>query len=206
MNVDKGFTEVRHSQRLNKHSTYTIEDIASTELSLLDSLQTATHALKDIAKINGNSTSTLEEQFGWINKWSSLKPQEKLNKFAQNACHELNLYLKLKDGLFFEAIVRPYLLNKMEKTFTDYYLLDNQKAMFSYYETQYKRTQLNPLELTLLAIFMAKKGEKVKAKAIADLLRREESKLSISERNQCFDTVLKLYELKQNDEFKDLID
>ena len=108
---------------------------------------------------------------------------EKLNKFAQNACHELNLYLKLKDGLFFEAIVRPYLLNKMEKTFTDYYLLDNQKAMFSYYETQYKRTQLNPLELTLLAIFMAKKGEKVKAKAIADLLRREESKLSISERN-----------------------
>ena len=79
--------------------------------------------------------------------------------------------------------MRPYLLNKMEKTFTDYYLLDNQKAMFSYYETQYKRTQLNPLELTLLAIFMAKKGEKVKAKAIADLLRREESKLSISERN-----------------------
>lgn len=94
----------------------------------------------------------------------------------------------------------------MEKSFIDYFLLDSAKAMDAYFETQYKRAQLNPLELTLLAIFMAKRGKQTQAKAIADLLRREAGETSISERNQCFDTVLKLYELKQNDEFKDLID
>ncbi len=54
LDVKKAFTEVRHSTGLLKHGVYHIEDIASTELSLLDSMQSVVHAIKDIAKINGD--------------------------------------------------------------------------------------------------------------------------------------------------------
>lgn len=97
LDIEKGFTELRHATPLLKHATYHIEDISSTELSLVDSLQTVKHVLKDLAKMSGWSSKVLQGQFGWIERWSKLKPQDKLNKFGGFACHELNLFLKFRD-------------------------------------------------------------------------------------------------------------
>ncbi len=84
----------------------------------------------------------------------------------------------------------------MEKTFTDYFLLDKDEAMMAYFTQLHKLSMLNPLELTLLTIYLAKRGHLDEAKAVADLLRRHEPEISITEKNKCFDCVLKLYELK----------
>jgi len=38
-------------------------------------------------------------------------------------CHELNLFLFFKDLAYFETYVKEFLVNKLEKTFVDYFLL-----------------------------------------------------------------------------------
>ena len=107
-----------------------------------------------------------------------MKPQEKLKKFGNSACHELNLFIKFRDPEFFEAIVRPYLFNKMEKSFMDYFLLDKDGAMADYYEKIDKRRTLNPLELALLAVFYAKRGKLERTEALAALLKRKATKIT----------------------------
>ena len=94
-----------------------------------------------------------------------------MKKFGTYACHELNLFIKFRDPEFFEAIVRPYLFNKMEKSFMDYFLLEKDGAMADYYEQMPKRKILNPLELALLAVFYAKRGKLERSEALAALLR-----------------------------------
>ena len=34
------------------------------------------------------------------------------------------MFVKLKDPQFFETVTRPFLMNKIEKTLVDYWLLD----------------------------------------------------------------------------------
>lgn len=38
----------------------------------------------------------------------------------------------MKDPDFFESVVRPFLINKMEKTFVDFWLLDMDDALMTY--------------------------------------------------------------------------
>ena len=175
-----------------KHATYHIEDISSTELSLVDSLQTVKQVLKDLCKLNYYNSKKLTSEFGWIDRWRRMKPQDKLNKFGTHASHELNLFLKFRDPEFFEAIVRPYLFNKMEKSFIDYFLLDKDGAMTDYYEKMHLQKTLNPLELALLAVFFAKRGKLDRTEALAQLLKRKADKVEVYQQNKCFDTVLKL--------------
>ena len=56
-------------------------------------------------------------------KWATTTNEEKLKHYSKNHCHELNIFIWFKDPVFFAETVKPYLLNKMEKTFVDYYLL-----------------------------------------------------------------------------------
>jgi hypothetical protein len=37
----------------------------------------------------------------------------------------MNIYLKRNDPIFFEKIVKPFIRNKIVKTFVDYYLTDD---------------------------------------------------------------------------------
>ncbi len=57
-------------------------------------------------------------------KWPTLTSEQKAKTYSEYCSHEFNLFLKLKDNQFFESAVRPFLTNKMEKTFVDYWLLD----------------------------------------------------------------------------------
>lgn len=44
-------------------------------------------------------------------------------------CHELNIFLKLQDTEFFQNVVKPFISNKVEKTFVDLCLLEDVKAV-----------------------------------------------------------------------------
>lgn len=41
----------------------------------------------------------------------------------------------MKDPQYFEQVVKPFLLNKMEKTFVDYWLLELDEALWPYDQT-----------------------------------------------------------------------
>ena len=77
-----------------------------------------------------------------------LKEDEKRAKYGEFACHELNFFLSRKDKPFFDAVVKPYLANKKDKTFMDEFLLGLDLAP---YLEPWAYARLNIVERILLA-------------------------------------------------------
>ena len=77
--------------------------------------------------------------------------------YNEYACHEVNLYVYHKDETFFRDVIRPFLQNKLQKTFVDEWLLcdhhdskTDSKGLMKWIEP--KRFQsLNIVEKLLLA-------------------------------------------------------
>ena len=86
-------------------------------------------------------------EFNFIKNWPSLKPEEKRAMYRKYASHELHLFLYKKDPEFFKSAVLPYLTNKKEKQFLDYWLLGDD---LSGYLKPWNFEQLNALERVLL--------------------------------------------------------
>jgi len=87
-------------------------------------------------------------EFSFLSRWPSLSDAEKRTKFSTYESHELNLFLYHKDRAFFDAVVRPYLANKYQKTFIDQWLLEED---LKGYLDPWKFGQLNVVEKILLA-------------------------------------------------------
>ncbi|MFO0912824.1 MAG: hypothetical protein U0795_07695 [Pirellulales bacterium] len=64
-------------------------------------------------------------KFEFLTRWSELAPADKQRFYDLYACHELHYFLYRKDRPFFDEVVRPFLANKLEPTFTDRWLLQN---------------------------------------------------------------------------------
>jgi hypothetical protein len=45
--------------------------------------------------------------FEFLKRWSSIDEKEKVKIYSEMACHELNLWIKRKDSVFFEKAVQP---------------------------------------------------------------------------------------------------
>ncbi len=85
-------------------------------------------------------------QFRFLAQWGSLAPGEKLAKYAEFACHEVDLFLQRKDPEFFAAVVRPFLANKLHKGFMDAYLVGDDLGRFG---EPWAFQRLNALERAL---------------------------------------------------------
>jgi hypothetical protein len=106
-------------------------------------------------------------EFAFVVNWPKLKPEEKRALYSQHACHELNFFLARKDPAFFQAVVRPYLANKKDKTFLDRWLLEED---LTGYLQPWQYDRLNTVERVLLARRIP--GEPTKtARHLGDLLR-----------------------------------
>ncbi|KAF9111333.1 hypothetical protein BGX27_005066 [Mortierella sp. AM989] len=62
-------------------------------------------------------------KFGFIVDWHKLSNSAKNEKFSRWSCHELNLFLYKKDRPFFDAVVLPFIKNKLIKSFVDDFLI-----------------------------------------------------------------------------------
>jgi hypothetical protein len=127
---------------LRPSESLVIEDLATAEIHLLDSVARAHSyllALRDDA--------TLRE-FAFVTRWHELPDSERRELYSKYACHELHLFLYFKDRTFFDAVVRPYLAHKRTKTFVDHWLLD---ADLARYLDPAERDRLNAFERALLA-------------------------------------------------------
>ena len=65
-------------------------------------------------------------------KWPTYNQDKRLKVYSDFYSHEFNLFLKFKDPSYFESVVRPFLQNKIEKTFVDYWLLEDNEALSTY--------------------------------------------------------------------------
>jgi hypothetical protein len=87
-------------------------------------------------------------QFAFLLEWPKLDAAKKQELYSQHACHELHFFLYHKDRPFFDAVCKPFLANKHDKTFLDHWLLGDD--LKSYAET-WAFAQLNLVEQLLLA-------------------------------------------------------
>lgn len=137
----KPFTQRKEITVLEHGKTLTLEDILTSEMERYDTLGSV-HAL--FTTLTGNPDLV---RFAWLLQWPGLKDDDKLAKYSEFACHELNFFLSRKDPAFFAKVVRPALANKKDKTFMDDYLLANDLARYTQ-PTAYGR--LNAAERVLL--------------------------------------------------------
>ena len=138
----KPFTQRKEITVLEPGKTLTLEDILTSELETYDTLGGVFSLL---TTLNGDATLA---KFAWVLEWPKLKDDEKLAKYSEFSCHELNLFLAKKDAAFFAKVIKPYLANKKDKTFMDDFLLGNDMAP---YLQPWEYSRLNAVERALLA-------------------------------------------------------
>ncbi len=122
---DKFYSIFRNSQNLVEKQVFKNTDLTSTELQLVDSVSKLFAIQKELRKCHGED----KEHEGGFDYWEFLKGweantlDEKHKKYDKYSCHELNLFIFCKDPAYFEEYVKPFLKNKIEKTFVDFFLL-----------------------------------------------------------------------------------
>ncbi len=111
----KPFTQKKEITVLDTGKSLTLADILTSELETYDTLSGVYSLL--------NTLNPHLAEFAFVLNWPKLKDDEKLAKYGEYACHELNLFLQRKDKPFFDQVIKPYLAHKKDKTFMDEYLL-----------------------------------------------------------------------------------
>jgi len=132
-------------------------------------------------------------------KWHTFSDEEKNKKYSNFCSHEVNLFIYFKDATYFKSVVRPFLVNKMEKSFIDHWLLGDYDKIKHYAQIEYL-DELNTLEKCLL-IYAIKDKDIHTAKSIADVIKMKADKNDYTpdEKIRFFDTVLNLNILNKGD-------
>jgi hypothetical protein len=197
LNAEKSYSEVRSTKCLKKLETYVIEDITSTSIQLIDSLEKVALVNRILLGMDCRNIEHLDN-FEELLKWYTMSKEEKNRMTSRYGSHELNLFVYKKDPDYFKKTIRPHLLNKMEKTFTDYYLLEDFNVMLRYANTPELYTGLHYLEKALLVERLALGGKTELAKTIAQRMKDFllVFKKDLAKQNRTFDAVLSLGELK----------
>ena len=147
----KHFTQQKQISLIAAGEPFTLADIATSKFEAYDSL----------ARVYLLFTTLTHDpklaEFSFLLNWPKLKPEEQKEKYSKFACHELNVFLAKKDPKFFNAVVKPYLANKKDKTFLDRWLLDDKVDPFL---QPWSHGQLNVAERVFLAQHINGEGPK----------------------------------------------
>ena len=119
-NPEKSFAETRRTTNCLKSDKFVVEDITSTDMQIIDSLQKVWLVQKELKRFSNEEQEFIDAML----KWPTQTAEQKAKAYSEYTSHEFNVFLKLKDTAFFENAVRPFITNKIEKTVVDYWLLD----------------------------------------------------------------------------------
>lgn len=150
----KHFTEQKQISVVDQNKPFTIQDILTSKFEIYNTL---TKVYQLFLTLSGN---TILKEFDFIQRWNLLKFEEKCEKYSKYACHELSFFIYKKDSPFFESVVAPYLKNKKEKQFMDYWLL-NYDMRFFLQPNEFSK--LNIAEKLLLASRIPQEGTEIEA-------------------------------------------
>ena len=191
LDINKNYCEFRKIYPLSKKDKHHINDITSIKYKIFDSLE------KYIEFINIANTSLSKglKDFEFLINFNNLNLSEKLDKLTEYFCHETNIYLYFHHNDFFNKYVYPILKYKSEKTFIDYFLLENKEKMNEFSEPQ-KIKELNTFEKCLL-IYSVRKDNKELALSLARQIRSECPKENESELKRLFNTALDLKSIEE---------
>ncbi len=136
------FAEERRVDGVTAGTVVVVDDVRSGKLELVDTVARA-HTV--LLSLGGDDTL---REFSFVAQWPLLDDAARRSRYSKYACHELNLFLFVKDPAFFAAVVRPHLHSRRRRTFIDRWLLG--EDLTSYLEP-WAFGRLNTLEKILLA-------------------------------------------------------
>jgi hypothetical protein len=155
------YTQQKQVTVVNAGQPFVLQDISGSRFEAYDSLPKVYNLLRTLSR------DPKLDEFSFLMTWPKLKDEEKRALYSKNACHELSFFIFNKDKAFFESVVKPYLMNKKDKTFLDHWLLGNDVSKFS---DPWHHSKLNMAERVLLAQKLA--GEPAKThRHLSDLLK-----------------------------------
>ena len=140
--ADRHLREDRRLAALPAGATLEVADRATSRVELVDSVDKLYRAL---CALGGDADLAA---WDFLPRWAALSRAERLSLYSKHACHELALFIHFKDPELFADVVRPYLANKLVKTFVDRWLLGDD---LSGYLASVEMDRLNAFERALLA-------------------------------------------------------
>lgn len=138
----RNFSRQKTVRRIDGAEPVVFPDLATTRYQVVGDFG---QAFDILATLNGDETLS---EFRFLKDWHEMDDEAKREKYGEYASHELHLFLYMRDRGFFDAVVKPYLAHKKDKTFVDRWLLGALHAE----DTRLDRIgDRNALELALLA-------------------------------------------------------
>lgn len=128
---DRHLTEQYLISMLQGGDELKIQDIKTATVEHYESMDDVYALLRTLSAGASKQQADLLEKFSFVLKWPSLTEEEKASKYNEFACHELHFFLFHKDPAFFQEVIHPFLLNKMQKSFMDLWLLSRHYAQQS---------------------------------------------------------------------------
>ena len=158
---NKNISEIKKTELLKKGEKFNICE--TSNYKLLDSVQ----KLSNFYLLTLNQKEKYWDKFKFILNLNDEKFNEEdfLNKYNEVCGHEVNIFLYFKYPKLFNKYVKNIIKYKFEKTFIDYFLLDDYETLLQYL-TPIKLKLLNTSELCLLLLKLVEKNpeeaEKIK--------------------------------------------
>ncbi|MBL8754252.1 MAG: hypothetical protein JNK15_13200, partial [Planctomycetes bacterium] len=157
----KALVEQKRIEFVAAGATTLIPDARSAQVEVHDSLASVFRLFTTISQNQDLA------QFAFVLDWPNKKPEEKAVLYREHACHELHFFLAKKDPQFFAAVVRPFLQQKLDKTFLDHWLLGDDLTAFT---EPWAFAQLNLVERILLAQRLDGAGRTAVARTVSEAL------------------------------------
>ena len=142
-------SERRTNAIVRKDEDLKVKDVTRTETRIIDTISKV-FEIQEAFDFNKSSSANFK-QWSFLKEWNSLTSEDKLRKYDKFASHELNLFVFFKDTRFFEEVVLPFLLNKIDKSLIDYFLIHDNFALLRYTHPGLFET-LNCLEKILVIL------------------------------------------------------
>ena len=162
----KHFNEVRKVLNFKSGEKHKIKDVTSADYTIIDTLEKVKNIQLEIAKTDHHSICP---DLFFLISWHKLSFDEKLKKYTLYISHETHLFLYFKDKQFFEKVVQPFIINKVEKSFIDYWLLEDYKMIENYTRVEFDE-MLNSVEKVLL-IYMVRQLDEDTSKLLVERMR-----------------------------------
>ncbi|KAL4493494.1 hypothetical protein ABPG72_007502 [Tetrahymena utriculariae] len=187
-NLQKGryYSIFRNTETILKGKQCTIDDITSTEFSIIDSLNKVFDFQIELSRFAGTFTDntsckSFTEEWEFLKKWDTLSTSEKNQKYNNNLSHELNFFLYLKDKPFFDSIVKSHLYNKIEFTLVDLFLLEKYEDLINKYLHIEVLDRINSFEICLMIYSLKQLNQFEKAQKLIEYMQVQ-SKQNISDK------------------------
>jgi hypothetical protein len=185
LDTARHFVEQRRIEFVAAGATATLADARVAQVEVLDSLAAVHRLLLTIRRDDADLA-----KFAFVVDWPAKSAEEKQQLYREHACHELHFFLYQKDRAFFDAVVRPFLAQKLDPKFLDHWLLG---ANLTAYTRPWEFAQLNLIERILLAQRLDEQGRTAIARSVREAL--ELRPVDVVALGRLFDLALKSDEL-----------